>query len=199
MSRPRKIQAPPSRKHLVKWVRVPLSAFYEIESGIPKFVTSPTGNSGPYKFRATCRARSLSSRHARGFIQARGMSKYLAIFAILLFCQLVAAQFAGFFEHMFQGEHPGRQQRRPPGADHWRVQGDAGEFLPVRAGDIADPLFATSSLFYVSLSRYPGVRGYASTMPLSERGRYQVHNPRRARQDCWHGGLCEGWRLRRRR
>jgi hypothetical protein len=80
------------------------------------------------------------------------MSNYLTIFAILLFCQLVAAQFGSFFEHMFQGEHPGRQQqRRPPGADHWRAQADAGEFLPVHAGDNANPLFATSSLFYVSL------------------------------------------------
>ena len=79
------------------------------------------------------------------------MSKYLAVFAILLFCQLAVAQFAGFFEHMFQGEHPGRQQRRPPGADHWRAQADASEFLPVRARYITNPLFATSSLFHVSL------------------------------------------------
>ena len=56
------------------------------------------------------------------------MSKYLAIFAVLLFCQIAAAQF-GFFEHMFQGEHPGRQERqRPPGADHWRAQADSGVF-----------------------------------------------------------------------
>lgn len=55
------------------------------------------------------------------------MSKYSVIFVILFFCQLAAAQF-GFFEQMFQGENPGRQQRqRPPGADHWRAQADAGE------------------------------------------------------------------------
>lgn len=63
------------------------------------------------------------------------MSKYLAIFAILLFCQLAAAQFGNFFEQMFQGEHPGRQQRqRPPGTDHWRAQADAGEYLLARPG-----------------------------------------------------------------
>ncbi|KAF9782972.1 hypothetical protein BJ322DRAFT_1073676 [Thelephora terrestris] len=54
------------------------------------------------------------------------MSKYLAIFAILLFCQLAAAQF-GFFEQMFQGGQQQQQQQRqrPPGADHWRAQADA--------------------------------------------------------------------------
>jgi uncharacterized protein HemX len=64
---------------------------------------------------------------------ARGMSKYLAIFAILLFCQLAAAQF-GFFEQMFQGGQQQQQQQqqqrqRPPGADHWRAQADAGKAL----------------------------------------------------------------------
>jgi len=123
------------------------------------------------------------------------MSKYLAIFAILLFCQLVAAQFGSFFEHMFQGEHPGRQQQRPPGADHWRAQGDASESLPVRAGYVANPLFATSSLFHIPLPRYPCVCGCTLAVPLSERGGYQVHNPRRAQQECWYGDLCERWGL----
>ena len=81
------------------------------------------------------------------------MSKYLAIFAILLFCQLAAAQF-GFFEQMFQGQHPGQQQQRqrPPGADHWRAQADAGESLPASARDTAHTLLAASSLLYVPLS-----------------------------------------------
>ena len=140
------------------------------------------------------------STHLRfQFVQAGDMSKYLAIFAVLLFCQLVAAQFGSFFEHMFQGENPGRQQRRPPGADHWRAQADASEFLPVRAGDITNSLFATSSLLYVSLPRYPCVRGCALAVPLPECGGYQVPDSRCIRQDCWHGDLCERWRLRRRR
>ena len=125
------------------------------------------------------------------------MSKcYLAVFAILLFCQLAAAQFGSFFEQMFQGEHPGRQQQRPPGADHWRVQADASEFLPARTGDIIHMLLTTSSLFYVPLPRYPRMCGCTPAVPLSERGGYRVFNPRRARQGRWYGDLCEGWRLR---
>jgi len=124
------------------------------------------------------------------------MSKYLAIFAILLFCKLAAAQFGGFFEQMFQGEH--RQQRqRPPGADHWRAQADASEFLPARTGDTTYTFFVTSSLFYVPLPRYPRVCGCSHTVPLSERGGHQVCDPRRPRQSCWYGDLREGWRVRR--
>ena len=127
------------------------------------------------------------------------MSKYLAIFAVLLFCQLATAQFGNFFEQMFQGEHPGRQQRRPPGADHWRAQADASKFLLVHTRKIIHMLFPTSSLFYVPLPRYSRLCGCALAVPLSERGGYQVHNPRRSRQDRWHSDLCEGRRMRRRR
>jgi len=128
-----------------------------------------------------------------------GMSNYLAIFAILLFCQLSAAQF-GFFEQVFQGGHPGQQQQqRPPGAGHWRAQADASEFLVVRTGDSTHTLLATSSLLYLPLSRYPRMCGWSRTMPLSQRGGYQVYNPRLSRQDHWDSSLCEGWRLRRRR
>lgn len=127
------------------------------------------------------------------------MSKYLAVFTILLFCQLAVAQFGSFFEHMFQGEHSGRQQQRPPGADHWRAQADASESPPIRAGKTTHVLLANSSLFCIPLPRYPRMRGRAMALPLPERGGHQVLDPRRARHDYWHGDLCEGWRLRGRR
>ena len=126
-----------------------------------------------------------------------GMSKYLAIFAILLFCRLSAAQF-GFFEQVFQGGHPGQQQQqRPPGAGHWRAQADASEFLVARTGSSTHTLLANSSLLYVSLPRYPRMRGCTRAMPLSERGGYQVYNPRRSRQDHWDSSLCERCGVRR--
>ena len=127
------------------------------------------------------------------------MSKHLAIFAILLFCQLSAAQF-GFFEQVFQGGHPGQQQQqRPPGAGHWRAQADASEFSVARPGDSTHTLLAASPLLYLHLSRYPRMRGCARPMPLSKRGGHQVYNPRLSRQDHWDSSLCEGWGLRRRR
>ena len=113
------------------------------------------------------------------FASARGMSKYLAIYTILLFCQLAAAQF-GFFEQMFQGDHPGRQQQRqrPPGADHWRAQVDASKSLPTRTGDTSHTFLVTSSLLYVPLPRYPRMCGRTRSVPLSERGGHQMCNPR---------------------
>ena len=118
---------------------------------------------------------------SRASVSAGGMSKHLVIFATLLFCQLAAAQF-GFFEQMFQGEHPGRQQRqRPPGADHWRTQADASESFPARTGYIAHTLLATSPLFDVPLPRYPCLCGRTRAVPLPERGRHQMRNPRRSR------------------
>ena len=128
-----------------------------------------------------------------------GMSKYLAIFAILLFCQLSTAQFGSFFEQMFQGEHPGRQQQRqrPPGADHWRAQADASESFPAHTGYITHTFLATSSLLRISLPRYPCMCRRTRAMPLPQRGRYQMCDPRHSRQDRWYGDLRKGCGLRR--
>ena len=146
-----------------------------------------------------CVRSSSSSSSSRESALAGGMFKYLAIFVVLLSCQLAAAQFGGFFEQMFQGDHPGRQQQRqrPPGADHWRAQADASESLPARTGYITH--IVTSSMLCVPLSRHPRMCGRTRSVSLSERGGYQVHNPRRSRQDRRYGDLREGRRLRRRR
>ena len=138
-----------------------------------------TGNPGP-AVPATANVSFPSSitSVSQGFVSAGRMSKYLAIFTVLLLCQLSAAQFGGFFEQMFQGEHPGRQQRqRPPGADHWRAQADAGESLHAPTGDVAHSLPAASSLLNVPLPRYPRLCRQAGTMPLPQRGGYQMYNP----------------------
>jgi len=101
--------------------------------------------------RVNFQSRSTLVSSSRRFAPARVMSKYLAIFAILLFCQLAAAQFGNFFEQMFQGEHPGRQQRqRPPGADHWRAQADASKSSPA----FAQETFLIYSLLPVPCSAY---------------------------------------------
>ena len=114
------------------------------------------------------------------FAPVGGMSKYLAIVVVLLFCQLAAAQFGGFFDHMFQGD-PGRQQRqRPPGADHWRAQADASESLSLTQDISLTQSFATSSLLYIPLPRYTRMRRRTRAMPLSERGGHQMCNPRRS-------------------
>lgn len=107
------------------WLSVSVSTFLKHQSCVTPFPVMPARDQ--WRRRQT-RLVGFNTFEP-GLSSVAAMPRYLAVFALLLLCQLVAAQF-GFFEQMFQGEHPGRQQQqrqRPPGADHWRAQADAGE------------------------------------------------------------------------